>query len=101
MSLHKVPTLKLPVGLTYLPGNALDNLRDNVLKTNKLNGIIVETGCAKGGSSIYIAYFKDENKLFKIYDTFALIPSPSENDEKDCHDRYDIISTGNESKKRN
>ena len=91
----KIPDVK---DFTYLSYKALANLRDNVLKTEKLNGIIIETGCAKGGSSICIAYFKNKNKRFQIYDTFSLIPPPSENDEKDCHDRFQFIRSGKENK---
>ena len=83
--------------ITYLSRGALDNLKNNVLKTNNLNGIIVETGCAKGGSSIVIAYYKRKNKKFNIYDTFSLIPPPSKNDDKNVHKRYEIIKSGKES----
>lgn len=84
--------------LTYLSYSALFNLRDNVLKTEKLNGIIIETGCAKGGSSICIAHFKGKNKRFQIYDTFSLIPPPTENDGKDCQDRFQFVILGKENK---
>tara|TARA_B100000767_G_scaffold54109_1_gene49765 strand:- start:1099 stop:3543 length:2445 start_codon:yes stop_codon:yes gene_type:complete len=92
---HKIPDVR---DITFLPEVALDNLKDNVLKTSKLNGIIIETGCAKGGSSVCIGYFKEKSKIFKIYDTFSLIPPHSTNDNKDCHDRYKKIISGEESK---
>lgn len=79
---------------SYLSQAALKNLQDAVERTNKLEGILVEAGCAMGGSSMVIAQAKSAAKNFYIYDVFGMIPPPSDKDGKDVHERYKIISEG-------
>jgi asparagine synthase (glutamine-hydrolysing) len=80
--------------LSYLSENALINLYKQIKKVNKLQGIIIEAGCALGGSGIVIAKAKQSKKKFYIYDIFGMIPSPSENDGPDVLDRYSTIKSG-------
>jgi len=80
--------------LSYLNIKDLFNLYTQVHKTNKLDGIIIETGCALGGSSIIIAKAKAKRKKLHIYDVFEMIPPPSDNDGKDVKNRYNIIKSG-------
>jgi asparagine synthase (glutamine-hydrolysing) len=80
--------------LSYLSEEDLHNLYLQVKKTNKLKGIIIEAGCALGGSAIIIAKAKMFEKRFYIFDVFGMIPPPSVNDDQDVHDRYEKISNG-------
>lgn len=82
--------------LSYLGVNALYELAQVAAANEKLNleGAVVETGCALGGSSIVIAYAKNKKRKFFIYDTFGMIPAPSEQDGEDVHERYKVIQSG-------
>ena len=82
--------------LTYLSHKALLLLGNTVKKIEKNNikGNIIETGCALGGSSILIGKLKSENRKFKVYDSFEMMPEPSENDGEDVHNRFEVIKKG-------
>ena len=82
--------------LTYLDVQALCDLADLVLSTeaSHLEGIMVEAGCGSGGSAIVLASAKSPARPFYVYDTFGLIPPPSENDGADVHERYRLIASG-------
>jgi len=80
--------------LTYLSYKHLDNIYKEIKNINKLEGIIVEAGCALGGSAIVIANAKSKDKKFKIYDIFGMIPPPSKKDGDDVKKRYEIIRSG-------
>jgi hypothetical protein len=56
--------------------------------------MIVEAGCALGGSAILIARSKSKHRELNIYDTFEQIPPPSEMDEADAFERYQTIKNG-------
>lgn len=90
--IDKVVTLKL----TYLSKKALNQLSSCVktIDKDKIPGIIIETGCALGGSAILIALQKTKQRNFKVYDSFGMMPEPSVFDEKDIHDRFAIIKGG-------
>lgn len=81
---------------TYLEASALRDLRDLVLKieAQQLEGILVETGCALGGSAIVMASVKRPTRPLEIYDVFGTIPPPSERDGDDVHERYQVIREG-------
>lgn len=79
--------------LTYLNAEALEELITEVDRCNNVEGIIVETGCALGGSSICIACAKKDKRLC-VYDSFGMIPAPSGRDGEDAHQRYDTIFKG-------
>lgn len=82
--------------VTYLDLDALLNIYSAVsrIKSNKLDGIIIEAGCALGGSAIVIATVKEMKRPMEIYDTFTIIPAPSDNDDIDSFIRYQSIVNG-------
>ncbi|MHC4215557.1 MAG: TylF/MycF/NovP-related O-methyltransferase [Planctomycetota bacterium] len=82
--------------LTFIGDILLKDIYDQVVKLEKdnANGIIIETGCAMGGSAIVIASAKKKSRPLYVYDVFGMIPPPSVQDEKDIHDRYEVIKSG-------
>jgi len=62
-------------------------------RTNR-SGIIVEAGCALGGSAIVICSAKRPVRKLFLYDVFATIPPPSKDDGPEVHERYQTIRTG-------
>lgn len=90
--IDKVVNLKL----TYLSKKALNQLSSCVIaiEKNKIPGIIIETGCALGGSAILIAIQKGKQRNFKVYDSFGMMPEPSVFDEEDVHNRFAVIKGG-------
>jgi hypothetical protein len=85
--------------LSYLEDNALYDLSDAVkdVEKKKIEGCIVETGCALGGSSIILAAAKNGTRELFCYDVFGTIPEPSSNDGDDVHARYEVIVKGESS----
>lgn len=83
--------------LSFSSVAALDELADIVKANdeNNINGCIIEVGCALGGSAIVIAFAKNLNTSFFVYDTFNMIPAPSEKDGKDVHAFYKKMKAGN------
>jgi len=82
--------------LTYLEKWALADLAQVTLANERkgINGVIIEAGCALGGSAIVIASAKARERPFYVYDAFGMIPPPSEKDGQDAHERYKVISSG-------
>lgn len=82
--------------ITYLTINKLKSLEESCKFVDKhaIDGDIIETGCALGGSSIVIAKNKCKKRNFFIYDIFGQIPAPTEKDPKEVHERYETISSG-------
>ena len=82
--------------LTYLSLKDLTNLQAAVreVERNSIEGVLIEAGCALGGSAIAISMAKDPQREFLIYDTFEMIPPPSERDLADVHERYEVIVSG-------
>lgn len=81
--------------LTYLDRDALADLYEAVqrLEANGTEGVLIEAGCALGGSAIVLAAAKSPWRPLYVYDVFGMIPPPSEHDEADVHARYaDIVS---------
>src|SRR5689334_20223728 len=83
-------------GLTYLSYPELIDLYESVkqVERNEVPGILVEAGCALGGSALVITATKNPERPFRVYDVFARIPPPSEQDEADAHARYATIASG-------
>jgi SAM-dependent methyltransferase len=82
--------------LTYLPENALRELHDQVkrLERERAHGVLIEAGCALGGSAIVMAAAKKGSRPLFVYDVFGMIPAPSSRDGEDVHLRYEVIRSG-------
>lgn len=82
--------------LTYLDHAALDDLftRVRTIETEGREGILIEAGCALGGSAIVIATAKSRQRPFFVHDVFGMIPPPSDRDESDVQERYAVIRSG-------
>jgi Macrocin-O-methyltransferase (TylF) len=82
--------------LTYLSDERLASLAGTCrsIEDANLPGIFLEAGCALGGSAILIASLKSHQRPLLIYDVFGMIPSPTEEDTHDVHDRYRTIVEG-------
>lgn len=83
--------------LTYLEEQAMLDLKNCIrsIEERNVEGIMMEMGCALGGSAILISGNKQKQRPFKVYDVFGMIPSPGERDDQDIHDRYEDITKGN------
>lgn len=84
-------------GLSYLTDRALLEIKKavNEIEARKVPGILIETGCALGGSAILIALTKNKSLPFYVYDVFDIIPPPSGKDGEDVINRYETIISGN------
>jgi hypothetical protein len=82
--------------LTYLHQSNLRDLAALVrdLDRKEVPGLIIEAGCARGGSAIAMAAAKADSRPMKVYDVFGMIPPPSERDGEDVHRRYAKIVSG-------
>ena len=83
-------------GLTYLNPAALADLHDRVAEAeaNGTPGLLVEAGCALGGSAIVMASARSSARELRVYDVFGQIPPPSERDGADVHARYAEVAGG-------
>ncbi len=79
--------------LSYLGFSALYDLYSTVRQVERarLPGIMIEGGCALGGSALVMASAKQPQRPFFIYDTFELIPPPGTGDGQDAQERYQKI----------
>jgi predicted O-methyltransferase YrrM len=82
--------------LTYLGYDALTDLERAVRRIEGLRvpGIIVEAGCALGGSAVVLARAKRRERPLRLYDVFGMIPPPSDADGADIQARYETILRG-------
>lgn len=82
--------------LTYVSTEALIDLARAVkaIEERGLSGDIVEAGTALGGSAIVLGAAKSTGRRLWLYDTFGMIPPPSEGDGDDVHSRYAQIVSG-------
>lgn len=82
--------------LTYLNTSALIDLfnASHQVELQNINGVFIEAGCALGGSALVIASGKSEDRQFLIFDTFGMIPPPSDKDGEDGQHRWNTISSG-------
>lgn len=66
-----------------------------VVRTTAASGaLIIEAGCARGGSAILLCAAKAQNRPMRVYDVFEMIPPPSEHDGADMKARYEEIAAG-------
>lgn len=82
--------------LSYLEAGALCELAEAVQaqEASGLPGAFVEAGCALGGSAIVMASAKRPVRPLFVYDVFGMIPPPSDKDDGDVHERYQVILSG-------
>jgi hypothetical protein len=82
--------------LTYLPVGALNDLYQAAVLADAQQrpGIVIEAGCALGGSAIVLARAKDPHRALHVHDVFGMIPEPTQDDGSDIHQRYDKIKSG-------
>lgn len=82
--------------MTFLDAAALLDLYRRVLEIERrsASGIIIEAGCARGGSAIVMSSAKKMARPLHVYDTFSAIPPPSAEDGPDVHERYEVIADG-------
>jgi len=82
--------------LTYLSEKKLASIANvcRDMEARQLKGSFIEAGCALGGSAILIASLKSGSRVLNVYDVFGLIPSPTEDDTADVHERYKTIVAG-------
>ena len=82
--------------LTFLESDALEDLYRAVQDCDRrrLPGVLIEAGCAAGGSAIVMTAAKKPDRPFFVYDVFGMIPEPSDKDGNDVLDRYKVIKQG-------
>ena len=82
--------------LTYLEEEALVDLYERIKSVERSGsaGVLIEAGCALGGSAIVIASAKSQHRPFYVFDMFGMIPAPSEEDGADVRRRYMEIKNG-------
>jgi lipopolysaccharide biosynthesis glycosyltransferase len=82
--------------LSYLGAPGLETLAATVgsIEAEAIEGLIVETGTARGGSAIVMAAAKSKTRPMKVYDVFGMIPPPGDKDGADVHRRYATIVEG-------
>jgi predicted O-methyltransferase YrrM len=82
--------------LTYLKPANLRELASIVqqIERERLPGVVIEAGAARGGSAIVLAAAKAPERPMKVYDVFGMIPAPGEHDGADVHERYAKIAAG-------
>lgn len=82
--------------LTFLEPEALLDLFTTIRDYERQHqpGVLLEAGCAAGGSAIVMAAAKSKDRRLYVYDVFGMIPPPSDKDESDVHKRYSVIRAG-------
>ena len=82
--------------ITYLPVGALNDLYEAAAQADEEDrpGVLLEAGCALGGSAIVLAQAKKPSRPLHVHDVFGMIPPPSDEDGTDIHKRYEKISGG-------
>ncbi|HEX5004651.1 MAG TPA: TylF/MycF/NovP-related O-methyltransferase [Gemmatimonadales bacterium] len=82
--------------LTYLGYDALTDLERAVrrIESSNVPGIIVEAGCALGGSAVILGSAKRRERPLRLYDVFGMIPPPSQADGEAIQARYHTIVQG-------
>ena len=82
--------------LTYLEDRALADLFDRVRAAERVRrpGVLIEAGCALGGSALVMARAKSRARPLYLYDVFGMIPPPTEEDGERVAERYREIAEG-------
>jgi len=82
--------------LTYLTEAKLASIASccHAIERSHSPGILLEAGCALGGSAILIASLKRPRRPLVVYDVFGMIPGPTVEDTPEVHERYRTIVDG-------
>lgn len=78
--------------LSYTTERQLHQLLEVVYRTAPSGALILEAGCARGGSSILMCAAKSPERPMRVYDLFEMLPPPSEHDGDDMKARYAEIA---------
>jgi O-methyltransferase len=94
--IHKLISKVRGQRLTYLSDARLRSLARLCARNEALGrpGVILEAGCALGGSAIVMCAAKRREREMRIYDVFDMIPPPGEQDGDDVQARYEAIRSG-------
>lgn len=82
--------------LTYLEEAALCELAGAVRAADAAGepGVLVEAGCALGGSALVMAASRAGGRPLLVYDVFGMPPAPTPGDGPDVHARWAEIAGG-------
>lgn len=80
--------------LSYTFDRQLMQLLSSVRATAPSGALIIETGCARGGSAILMCAMKSRERPLRVYDVFDMIPPPGDKDGGDMKRRYEEIAAG-------
>jgi len=80
--------------LSYTTDRQLHQLLEVVRRTAPSGALIIETGCARGGSAILMCSAKSPERAMRVYDLFEMLPPPSDHDGDDMKARYAEITAG-------
>ena len=80
--------------LSYLYDPQILQLLSSVRATAPSGALIIEAGCARGGSAILMTAMKSRERPLRVYDVFDMIPPPSDQDGGDLKRRYEEITSG-------
>ena len=85
--------------LTYLDTPRLASLasRCRRLERDGTPGVLIEAGCALGGSTILLGTVKHPARPLLVHDVFGMIPPPGDHDTPEVHQRYRTIVEGRSS----
>jgi O-methyltransferase len=86
-------------GLTYMTRPQMSSLLAlcGEMEERHEPGIMIECGCARGGSAILLTAEKSEARVLRIYDVFGALPEPSPKDGEDLRARWQQIQEGHAS----
>lgn len=82
--------------LTFLTRENLIDLSEVVIDADRCGvpGTVVEAGTALGGSAIVLGRSKEKDRPLWIFDSFGMMPPPTDKDGPDVHQRYEVIASG-------
>lgn len=79
--------------LTFLSYSRLFQLIKSLkeVEKKKIDGSFIETGVALGGTLALVAGYSKQRTIL-AFDTFEMIPPPTDNDPPEVHERYQLIT---------